>query len=303
MGFLEPSPPPFDLEEWKGKPHLSAAEAAGAGLGRERLRLADLRLLPLRPQAGRLQRRGAGRDLADARARLARRPRDWWTEPIVFQKLAVWTLLWEILGLGAGSMPLSFRFSAADRRAALLAAARDRAAAAVARQGAAHARDDAHAGSTSCSTRACSPRASSCSAPPAWTGPATSAGKLPPAGIAVLLGLLGLLGLRDKVSFLGARPEIYVHDAGRRRSSRSTSGSSPGSSSSSSSGGAAASSKLNQPLPLRRLGDDQQRAAGSARSLKRRLWRDYPEDMRPSRLAGGDRPLRHRAGVPLARCC
>ena len=23
MGFLEPSPPPFDLEEWKGKPHLS----------------------------------------------------------------------------------------------------------------------------------------------------------------------------------------------------------------------------------------------------------------------------------------
>ena len=35
------------------------------------------------------------------------------------------------------------------------------------------------------------------------------AGKLPPAGIAVLLGLLGLLGLRDKVSFLGARPEIY----------------------------------------------------------------------------------------------
>jgi hypothetical protein len=38
---------------------------------------------------------------------------------------------------------------------------------------------------------------------------AGSAGKLPPAGIAVLLGLLGLLGLRDKVSFLGARPEIY----------------------------------------------------------------------------------------------
>ena len=36
---------------------------------------------------------------------------DWWTEPIVFQKFAVWTLLWEILGLGAGSMPLSFRFN------------------------------------------------------------------------------------------------------------------------------------------------------------------------------------------------
>ena len=23
MGFFEPSPPPFDLEEWKAKPHLS----------------------------------------------------------------------------------------------------------------------------------------------------------------------------------------------------------------------------------------------------------------------------------------
>ena len=37
----------------------------------------------------------------------------------------------------------------------------------------------------------------------------TSAGKLPPAGIAVLFGFLALLGLRDKVSFLGSRPEIY----------------------------------------------------------------------------------------------
>ena len=52
------------------------------------------------------------RDLADARPGRARGDfSDWWTEPIVFQKLAVWTLLWEILGLGAGSMPLSFRFN------------------------------------------------------------------------------------------------------------------------------------------------------------------------------------------------
>ncbi len=36
---------------------------------------------------------------------------DWWTEPIVFQKLVVWTMLWEVIGLGAGSMPLTFRFS------------------------------------------------------------------------------------------------------------------------------------------------------------------------------------------------
>jgi hypothetical protein len=35
------------------------------------------------------------------------------------------------------------------------------------------------------------------------------AGRLDPPAIAVLLGFLGLLGLRDKVSFLGARPEVY----------------------------------------------------------------------------------------------
>src|SRR5205085_12319245 len=36
-----------------------------------------------------------------------------------------------------------------------------------------------------------------------------SAGRLAPAGIAVLLTLWGLLGLRDKVSFLAGRPEVY----------------------------------------------------------------------------------------------
>ncbi|MBK5217788.1 MAG: DUF3556 domain-containing protein, partial [Propionibacteriales bacterium] len=35
----------------------------------------------------------------------------WWSEPIFYQKLMVWTVLFEILGLGASSGPLSFRFS------------------------------------------------------------------------------------------------------------------------------------------------------------------------------------------------
>jgi hypothetical protein len=35
---------------------------------------------------------------------------DWWTQPITYQKLVVWTLLWEILGLGCGSFPLTLRF-------------------------------------------------------------------------------------------------------------------------------------------------------------------------------------------------
>ena len=35
---------------------------------------------------------------------------DWWTQPITYQKLVVWTMLWEILGLGCGSFPLTLRF-------------------------------------------------------------------------------------------------------------------------------------------------------------------------------------------------
>ncbi|MFG3046141.1 DUF3556 domain-containing protein [Streptomyces sp. NPDC048241] len=34
----------------------------------------------------------------------------WWSEPVVYQKLIVFTLLWEVIGLGCGSGPLSSRF-------------------------------------------------------------------------------------------------------------------------------------------------------------------------------------------------
>ncbi len=35
----------------------------------------------------------------------------WWFEPIVFQKAVMWTLLWEVLGLGCGSGPLTGRMN------------------------------------------------------------------------------------------------------------------------------------------------------------------------------------------------
>src|SRR3954468_21492165 len=111
MGFFQPSPPPFDLEEWRSKPHLSRLKPlvqdwGGNGFGSPSFvflayalklilfSLGALVVISLTPGLG------SPFDLGD-----------WWTQPIVFEKLAVWLLLWEILGLGAGSMPLSFRFS------------------------------------------------------------------------------------------------------------------------------------------------------------------------------------------------
>src|SRR5262245_27629705 len=35
---------------------------------------------------------------------------DWWLEPVAFQKAILWNLLFEILGLGCGSGPLTGRY-------------------------------------------------------------------------------------------------------------------------------------------------------------------------------------------------
>jgi hypothetical protein len=201
----------------------------------------------------------------------------WWTQPIVFEKFAVWTLLWEILGLGAGSMPLSFRFippiggplywlrpgtvrlppwpdrvplTAGTRRTPLDVAL--------------------YAGVLAAGLF--------------LLFASGSGGGLPKAGIAVLLGLLALLGLRDKVSFLGARPEIYatilavgLFPVGRWIVAWQFVflfiwwG--------------AASSKLNRHFPFVVSVMISNAPLVASKALKRKLWRDYPEDMRPSRLA------------------
>jgi hypothetical protein len=285
MGFLTPSPPPFELEEWRAKPHLARLKPLvqdwglnGFGSPSAVYLLYALKLVvfsvgaflvvSLTPGLGSLGDLG-----------------DWWTQPIVFQKLVVWTLLWEILGLGAGSMPLSFRFvppiggplywlrpgtvrlppwpdrvplTRGSRRSGfdvlLYAGVIAAGVFLLAASGV-----DASGG---------------------------SARRLPQAGIAALLGLLIVLGLRDKVSFLGARPEIY--------GTLLAVGLFPvdqwivawqfvflfiwwG----------AAASKLNHHFPFVVSVMISNAPWNRSNRFKRRLWRDYPEDMRPSRLAAG----------------
>jgi Transmembrane protein of unknown function (DUF3556) len=285
MSFFSPTPPPFDLDEWKQKPHLTRLKPLVQDWGENGFGSPTAVYLLY---AFKLVIYAGGALLA-----ISTTPGlgglgdfgDWWTESIVFQKFALWTLLWELLGLGAGSMPLSFRFippiggplywlrpgtvrlppwpdrvpfTAGTQRTpidvALYAAVIVTGIYLLFAAGV-----DAGAG---------------------------EAGRMAPVGIAVLLALLVLLGLRDKVSFLGARPEIYATmlAVGLFPVDQSIVawqfifvfiwwG--------------AASSKLNRHFPFVVSAMVSNAPLVGPKWVKRKLWRDYPEDMRPSRFSAG----------------
>ena len=104
MGLLDPAPPPFEVAEWRRLPHLErikplAQDWALNGFGTP-VAVYFLYVFKVLAYAG------LGGLLIFATS-------GWphWTEPIVFEKAVIWTMLWEVLGLGAGSLPLTLRFS------------------------------------------------------------------------------------------------------------------------------------------------------------------------------------------------
>jgi Transmembrane protein of unknown function (DUF3556) len=281
MSFTQPAPPPFEYEEWKRRPHLErikvlAQDWALNGFGTPGF-VYLLYIFKLIVYAG-----GGLLVISATTTGLGGLGNlgDWWTEPIVFQKAVIWTMLWEVLGLGAGSLPLTLRFSPmiggllywlrpgttrlppwpervpftrGTRRtlldvvlyAGLIAAALN-----LLLSGGIDASESA-------------------------------AGRLDPVAVGILLALLGLLGLRDKVPFLAARAEIYGSLAiiflfpltsmivaaqlvfvciwwG------------------------AASSKLNRHFPFVVTVMISNTPWNRWRAAKRRLYRDHPEDLRPS---------------------
>jgi len=111
MGFIAPAAPPVDMEEWKKLPHLQrikplaqdwALNGVGAPAVVYLLYIVKLLIFAV----------GGALVISASTAGLGGLGNlsHWWTETIVFQKVVVWTMLWEIIGLGAGSMPLTFRF-------------------------------------------------------------------------------------------------------------------------------------------------------------------------------------------------
>jgi hypothetical protein len=295
MSFLEPTPPPFEYAEWRERPHLERIKACAQdwalnGFGTpyfvyllyvvKLILYAGGGLLVISATTSGL---GGLGDLGD-----------WWTEPIVFQKAVIWTMLWEVLGLGAGSLPLTLRFSpmiggvlywlrpgttrlppwpervplTRGNRRTLLDVALYAGLLASLLFLIVDGETDA---------------ASTSSGFLSLLDNGGVAGRLDPVAVGVALALLGALGLRDKVPFLAARAEIYGNLAivflfpltnmivaaqlvfvciwwG------------------------AASSKLNRHFPFVVTVMISNTPWNRWRAAKKRLYRDHPEDLRPSSL-------------------
>lgn len=110
MGFVKPYLPDLDYDEWRARPRAERVRTmvvdwASAGFGTPDsvyllyvLKIAGyvvaaMYFVCLTPGIG-----GFG-DVAR-----------WWSEPIVFEKVVLWTLLFEVIGLGCGFGPLTLRF-------------------------------------------------------------------------------------------------------------------------------------------------------------------------------------------------
>ena len=110
MGFMAPELPDVDHDTWQAQPRATRLQVvsrhwAEHGFGTPyavyllyliKIVLyvaAPAAIISLTPGLGGLSRIG-----------------DWWTQPIVYQKVIIFTLLFEVLGLGCGSGPLTGRF-------------------------------------------------------------------------------------------------------------------------------------------------------------------------------------------------
>ncbi|MGW0250335.1 DUF3556 domain-containing protein [Nocardia goodfellowii] len=137
---------------------------------------------------------------------------DWWSEPIVFQKVVLYTLLFEVVGLGCGFGPLNNRFFPPlgsilywlrpgtirlppwPGRVPLT-------------EGDTRTPVDAVLYAALLAATAVTLFADGTGARPELD---TTVGLLPVAPVVVILALLAVLGLRDKVIFLAARGEVYA---------------------------------------------------------------------------------------------
>jgi hypothetical protein len=110
MGFTTPRLPDIDLDEWRTRPHHRRLEPLAKDWALNGFGTPDaiyfVYLLKIAVYVfGAMLVISATSNVGGIGEFSS-----WWTQPITYQKFVVWTLLWEILGLGCGSLPLTLRF-------------------------------------------------------------------------------------------------------------------------------------------------------------------------------------------------
>ncbi|WP_323792341.1 DUF3556 domain-containing protein [Nocardioides sp.] len=296
MGLISPRLPDLDYDEWDRKPLMErikpmAQDWAEGGFGTPDavlfLYVLKLALYAVGAAAVAALTPGIG-GLGDVG--------DWWTEPIFFQKVVIFTLLFEVLGLGCGFGPLTLRFL--PPVGAPLHWLRP----GTIRLPPWPDQVPLTAGTTRSMTDVALYLAVVLSA--LWLlfspGQGPGVGTIEPLRFLPLFVFLGLIGLRDKTIFLAARTEVYGTLALMFFFS-----------------GAdlivglklivvliwwgAAFSKLNQHFPHVVAVMMSNSPVLRAKAIKRRFHRDFPDDLRPGklseRLAHGGTVIEF--GVPL----
>jgi hypothetical protein len=110
MGLMAPAAPEFDLEEWARLPYLDRLQLmcrawAMQGMGAPGVAYVFYVVKLLVYVGGFLAFAATTRGTGGLGA-----IGDWWSLPIIFEKAVLWTLLYESLGLGCGSGPLTGRY-------------------------------------------------------------------------------------------------------------------------------------------------------------------------------------------------
>ena len=284
MGLLDPAPPPFEVEEWRTRPHLErikplAQDWALNGFGTPPVVYLLYVVKVLVYAGGGLLLIAATSDTLGGLGSIG----DWWTQPVVFQKAVVWTMLWEVLGLGAGSLPLTLRFS--PMIGGVLYWLRP----GTTRLPPWPERVPLTRGTTRTPFDVAL-YAGLLAALGFLLLSGAPDGRLDPLAVGVALALLVALGLRDKVPFLAARAEIYgnlmivfLFPLGNLVVAAQLVfvciwwG--------------AAASKLNHHFPFVVTVMISNTPWNRSRRFKRQLYRDHPDDLLPSRLGTLDAHL------------
>lgn len=110
MGLIKPALPDLDYEQWRAQPRMQRIKPmvqhwADTGFGTPEAVYLLYVLKIVGYVAGGLLFAATTPGIGSL-GHVA----SWWTQPVVFQKVVIWTLLFEVLGFGCGFGPLTLRF-------------------------------------------------------------------------------------------------------------------------------------------------------------------------------------------------